>query len=305
MQVPKHHEIREPALRVIASAGKPVTGKYIEPLIAAHFALDDETRNAKYESGNSNQTIFFNRMMWAISSLYQADLITKPKRGEYEISEKGSELIASNADIPGYVKHKLHALKKSQQSDAAAEADNDSEELTPEENLSDAARKLRQAACDEILETLTKKSPRFFEEIVVKLLQRLGYGGGVSGSGYVTQYVNDHGIDGVIREDILGLGQIHVQAKRYAKGNVVGREDIQKFIGALATAKSNKGVMITTSSFSKAAVDYAETLHGAVQLVLIDGDQLSRYMYETGLGMKVDEIIEIKSLDADFWDQAE
>lgn len=310
MHLPKHHELREPALRAIADAGHPITGKDLEPLLAKHFVLLDSLRFEMYESGNSNQTIFFNRMMWAISSLYQAKLITKPKRGEYLISDLGKQILATEPNVAAYVKKKLRQIRKERQlevpdTDADVEADVESETLTPKESLSNSARKLRQAACDEILQTMLEKSPKFFEEIVVKLLQRLGYGGGISGSGYVTQYVNDFGIDGVIKEDILGLGQIHVQAKRYAAANTVGREDIQKFVGALATAKSNKGVLITTSNFTKGAIDYVETLHGSVQLVLINGEELARYMYDTGLGMKVDEVIEIKGLNSDFWDAAD
>ncbi|MGU9957357.1 MAG: restriction endonuclease [Arenicellales bacterium WSBS_2016_MAG_OTU3] len=140
---------------------------------------------------------------------------------------------------------------------------------------------------------------------MLKLLQRMGYGGGIKAAGEVTNYTNDKGIDGIIKEDVLGLGRIHIQAKRYAKDNSVGREEIQKFVGALAVAQSNKGVFITTSSYSKGASQYAEDLNGATTIVLIDGNKLAQYIYKYGLGMQVEQTFEIKKLDSDFWDSME
>jgi len=136
----------------------------------------------------------------------------------------------------------------------------------------------------------------------VLLLERMGYGGQVKDAGEVTQASNDGGIDGVIKEDVLGLGRIHIQAKRYDRNNTVGREEIQKFVGALAVAQSNKGIFITTSNYSKGAVEYASSLHGSTTLVLIDGFQLARYIYDYNLGMQTEQTIEIKKMDSDFWD---
>ena len=130
----------------------------------------------------------------------------------------------------------------------------------------------------------------------------MGYGGEVKNSGVVTQYTNDGGIDGVIKEDVLGLGRIHIQAKRYNRSNTVGREEIQKFVGALAVAQSNKGVFITTSAYSKSAIEYAASLHGSTTLVLIDGQKLAQYIYDYSLGMQTEQVIEIKKMDSDFWD---
>jgi len=118
----------------------------------------------------------------------------------------------------------------------------------------------------------------------------------------VTQYVNDKGIDGIIREDVLGFGRINIQAKRYAIVNNVPREDIQKFVGALAVAQSDKGVFITTSDFTKGAYEYAESLNSTTKVVLINGNKLAQYIYEFNLGMQTERIIEIKKLDSDFWD---
>ncbi len=146
------------------------------------------------------------------------------------------------------------------------------------------------------------KTPTSFEKLVVMLLQKMGYGGEIKNSGLVTKVSNDGGIDGIIKEDVLGLGRIHIQAKRYKMDSCIGREEIQKFVGALAVAQSNKGVFITTSYYSKGALEYVNNLNGSTTIVLIDGKQLAEYIYDYSLGMQVEQTIEIKKLDADFWD---
>ncbi len=174
--------------------------------------------------------------------------------------------------------------------------------LTPQEELYDSFSKIQSSVFSEIIDVILDKSPREFEKLVVILLQKMGYGGEVKSAGEVTQYSNDKGIDGIIKEDVLGLGRIHIQAKRYARQNTVGREEVQKFVGALAVAQSNKGVFVTTSSYSKGAIEYAENLNGTTTLVLIDGIKLVEYIYKYSLGMQTEQTIEIKKLDSDFWD---
>lgn len=174
--------------------------------------------------------------------------------------------------------------------------------MTPQEQLYDSYDNILLSAYEEILDTIISKSARDFEVLVVNLLEKMGYGGEVRDAGEVTQYSNDGGIDGVIKEDVLGLGRIHIQAKRYSRENTVGREEIQRFVGALAVAQSNKGIFITTSSYSKSAIKYASSLHGSTTLVLIDGQQLAKYIYDYSLGMQTEQVIEIKRLDSDYWD---
>jgi len=153
-----------------------------------------------------------------------------------------------------------------------------------------------------ILSIILSKSPRTFEQLVVDLLQKMGYGGEVKDAAEVTQYSNDKGIDGIIKEDVLGLGRIHIQAKRYARENSVGSREVQEFIGALAVAQSSKGVFITTSAYTKGAREAVANLSGSTKLVLIDGIQLAQYFYEYNLGVQTVETIELKKLDGDFWD---
>ena len=173
---------------------------------------------------------------------------------------------------------------------------------TPEEKLFLSYTNILKNIYSEILTTILSKTPTEFEKLVVMLLQKMGYGGEIKNSGLVTKVSNDGGIDGTIKEDILGFGRINIQAKRYKLDIPIGREDIQKFVGALAVAQSNKGVFITTSYFSKVAIDYVENLNGSTTIVLIDGKKLAEYIYDFGLGMQLEQVIEIKKLDFDFWD---
>ncbi len=161
---------------------------------------------------------------------------------------------------------------------------------------------IRKSLYKEILEIILSKKPVEFERLVVQLLQKMGYGGEIKDSGEVTKISNDGGIDGIIKEDVLGLGRIHIQAKRYSIDTAVGREEIQRFVGALAVAQSNKGVFITTSYFSKGAIEYVKNLNGANNIVLIDGKKLAEYIYDFGLGVQTEQVLELKKLDTDFWD---
>ena len=178
----------------------------------------------------------------------------------------------------------------------------DDQQVTPQEQLDAAYKSILQSTYDTIIDTILSKSPAEFEKLVVMLLEKMGYGGQIENAGNVTQASNDGGIDGIIKEDVLGLGTIHLQAKRYDTSNSIGREEIQKIVGAIAVAPSNKGVFITTSKYTKGALEYAKNLNGSTNLVLIDGDKLAEYIYKYNLGMHSKQTIVIKELDSDFWD---
>lgn len=300
MAIPKHDEIRLPAMKLIADEGARRVKDFVSPL-AKHFKLTEEEFTQNYESGNG--PIFYDRITWAISYLSLAGLVVKPKRGICELSEKGLELLKTPEKINPYIDvvlAKRDAVKKNQKESTASITG--SSESTPQEVLYNSFNNIKKTVFDEILDTVLSKNPLEFEKLVVQLLQKMGYGGEIKNSGLVTKASNDGGIDGIIKEDVLGLGRIHIQAKRYAKDNSVGRVEIQGFVGALAVAQSNKGVFITTSKYSKGALEYADNLNGSTNLVLIDGTKLAEYMYDFGLGMQVEQTIEIKKLDADYWD---
>jgi len=297
MTIPKHNEIRFVALTTLLDGEAKKLKELVKPM-TLHFKLSDEETEKMYESGNG--PVFLDRISWAMSFLSLAEYIDKPKRGIYQINDAGRAVL-EREDAQAFL-YKANTKRKSKPQVADDISDLQDEDKTPLQLFSESFDEIKKSIYDEILETVLRKSPRDFEHLVVSLLERMGYGGQVKNAGQVTQASNDGGIDGIIKEDLLGLGRIHIQAKRYGIGNTVGRDEIQKFVGALAVAQSNKGVFITTSSYSKGAHEYANNLNGTTALVLIDGQQLARYIYDFNLGMQIEKVIEIKKLDSEFWD---
>jgi len=300
MTIPRYDELFVSILDFLKdqSERKP---KELEIPLADELGLAEEDVSKLYESGNG--PIFYDRICWSLSYLRMAGLVEKPKRGIYKISKNGLSILTTPEKIKNYVKETLIERDKKKKKEKSVELEtNEDSDLTPQEKLYESYENIRLSAYEDILDTIISKSAKEFEHLVVTLLERMGYGGKVKNAGKVTQYTNDGGIDGVIKEDVLGLGRIHIQAKKYDRKNTVGREEIQKFVGALAVAQSNKGVFITTSSYRKSAIDYAASLHGITTLVLIDGQKLAQYVYDYSLGMHTEQLIEIKKMDSDFWD---
>lgn len=298
MSIPKHDEIRVPALKLLENSEVLKMKDFQEPL-AKEFSLTDDELNTMYDSGNG--PVFYDRISWALSYLNMAGLVSKPKRGHYQITDMGIELLKTPEKLDSHITKQVKNRDRTNNPDSTLVNDDNESELTPQEKIYDAFSRVKKSVYNDIVDTILSKSPREFEKLVVALLQKMGYGGEIENSGLVTQYSNDKGIDGIIKEDILGFGRIHIQAKRYKRENAIGREDLNKFVGALAGTQSSKGVFITTSCFNRNAVEYANSLNG-VTLVLIDGEQLAKYIYEYSLGMQTEQVIEIKKLDSDFWD---
>ncbi|MHB0914902.1 MAG: restriction endonuclease [Thermoleophilia bacterium] len=298
MAIPKHDDIRVPALLLLSENETLKLNEFEIPL-AESFGLSEEEISQEYESGNGK--IFYDRISWALSYMNMAGLVQKPKRGIYKISSIGIEKLRTPENINVFIAAQIEKRKPIKKTITEI-TEHSNLNLTPQEELYDSSAKIRESIYSEIIDVILNKSPREFEKLVVGLLQRMGYGGEVTAAGEVTRYTNDKGIDGIIKEDVLGLGRIHIQAKRYARKNTIGREEIQKFVGALAVAQSNKGIFITTSSYKPSAIEYAENLNGATTVVLIDGGKLAEYIYDYGLGMQVEQTIEIKKLDSDYWD---
>ncbi|MBS1535189.1 MAG: restriction endonuclease [Bacteroidetes bacterium] len=302
MAIPKFDELRISSLKLLANGSSMKLKEFISP-IAQELELTQEEVNQMYPSGNAN--IFYDRISWALSYLYMSGLVEKPSRGVYKISQKGLEILEKGPEfINEYVDNEI-AKREPVKRNKLSEVENvaSKERLTPQEELYSSFDNIRDSIYNEILTTILSKTPQAFEKLVVHLLQKMGYGGEIKNSGIVTKYSNDGGIDGIIKEDILGFGRINIQAKRYQLENSVSRAEIQKFVGALATAQSNKGVFITTSYFTKGAIEYVENLFGNATIVLIDGKDLARYIYDFGLGMQIEQTIQIKKLDSDFWDE--
>lgn len=303
MAIPKHDEIRVPAMELLLKNSTMKLRDFIEPL-SKHFKLSEEEINEVYPSGNGH--VFYDRISWALSYLNMGGLLDKPKRGIYKINQAGIDLLKTPENVDLFIEKQLEKREPSKQKKKSIEEqiniEETASELTPQERLYSSFSNIRKSVYSDILNTILTKTPTSFEKLVVMLLQKMGYGGEIENSGLVTKVSNDGGIDGIIKEDVLGLGRIHIQAKRYKMDNCIGREEIQKFVGALAVAQSNKGVFITTSYYSKGAMEYVNNLNGSTTIVLIDGKQLAEYIYDYSLGMQVEQTIEIKKLDADFWD---
>ena len=307
MTIPKYDEIMPAVLTELSKSDLDmVEWKSLEAPLALVYQISDEEKSREYDSGNGR--IFLDRIGWALSYLAISKLIERPKRGYCRITETGRSLLGDSEGVKQYVKQKIveHELeKKAKKAEQNTEITNEvlTSEITPDEALTQAALNIRQNVYEDILDTILSKTPYEFEKLVVKLLEKMGYGGAVQDAGQVTQQTNDGGIDGIIKEDVLGLGRIHIQAKRYKRDSTIGREDVQKFVGALAVAQSNKGIFITTSSYSKGALEYAKNLNGTTSVVLIDGDKLAEYIYDYGLGMHTEQTVVIKRMDSDFWDK--
>ncbi|EHQ59876.1 restriction endonuclease [Paenibacillus dendritiformis C454] len=271
--------------------------------LAKHFRLTDEELDEKLPSGR--QTIFDNRVGWARTYLMKAGLLEYPRRGYCKITTKGRDVLKSNPSIinisflrqfPEFLEFHTAKNNDDQKSD---EQPLHSEQRTPGENLEYSYLVLRKELAFELLQRLKAGSPQFFEKSVVELLVKMGYGGSISDAGKAVGKSRDGGIDGIIKEDRLGLDMIYIQAKRWE--GVVGRPEIQKFVGALQGQKARKGVFITTSGFTKEAVEYVTFIDNKV--VLIDGEQLTQLMIDYNLGVSTVAVYEEKRIDLDFFSE--
>lgn len=304
--IPKYDEISIQALKEL-SHGNIMRTKELRIPLAKHFQLTEEEMNAWYPSGNAE--IFSDRISWALSYLFIAGLVEKPQRGDYKISAKGLAMLSSHTDdeIKAFIKAAERAknLKPNtpkQNNDTPSTQLPQEDERTPEEELGEAYKRIKQNIEHQILTTILSKKPQEFERLVVRLLQAMGYGGEVKNSGIVTKLSNDGGIDGIIKEDILGFNHISIQAKRNSIGNNVQRHEVQSFVGAVAGTTSKKGVFITTSDFTKGATDYIESLNGSPTIILINGQQLTAYIYDHALGLQTEKVLKVMKMDMDYWD---
>lgn len=302
MAIPRHVEI-QPSILKLLSDGKQRSSKEFEEPLAIEFNLSPEEISQMYDSGNG--PIFKDRISWALSYLNMAGLVSKPKRGAYQINDNGLKLISEPGNLSKYINEQLEKrvpTKPKKGKHKGLDIEDIKEVATPAETLYSSFQGIKKSIFREIIDTIMTKHPKEFEKLVVKLLQKMGYGGEIIDSGHVTKYSNDKGIDGIIKEDILGFGRINIQAKRYDISNKVQRDEVQKFVGALAVAQSDKGVFITTSDFCKGAYEYVASLNSTTKIILVNGEKLAEFIYDYNLGMQTEKVLEIKRLDGDFWD---
>ena len=268
--------------------------------------LTDEQRAVVLTSG---QPMYANRIGWALSQLTRVGALSRPTRGNYQITAAGRQVLDKFPD--GITQNQLDALGEDPNSPILPYVpstrpkgigpviDTQPPAMDPTEQIEQGVARVHEAVAKELLDRLRDKDPAFFEQAVVDLLVAMGYGG-TGGVAAATQLVNDGGIDGIIDQDVLGLNKVYVQAKRYAAGNPVGRPELQGFVGALI-GKADRGVFITTSAFSAGAIDYAER-NTSTRLILIDGTRLADLMIRFGVGVQVKDTFTVVEIDEDFFE---
>ncbi|MDY7225009.1 restriction endonuclease [Hyalangium rubrum] len=309
MPVPDYQSLMLPFLRQLGD-GQEYLLKDMRERVAADVGLTDKDRAELLPSGN--QSIFDNRLGWAKTYMERAGLLRTVKRGVYQITERGQKLLAqkpsriSNATLAGYQEFKDFVERSNEKPAQAAEREEeeataraDSPTATPEEALENAYKALRKKTEGELLTAVLQASPRFFERLVVELLVKMGYGGTLEDAGKALGRSHDGGVDGMIKEDPLGLDVIYVQAKRWQ--NTVGRPEVQGFAGTLEGERARKGVFLTTSTFSREAREYVARIDK--KIVLIDGVQLAGLMFDFSIGVNSVGSYELKRVDSDFFSE--
>lgn len=300
MSIPDFQSVMRPVLAIVQD-GAPLRLSELRERVAAQFRLTEDERKERLPSGN--QTVINNRVGWARTYLNKAGLLTIPAKGMVQITARGRDALISGPEritvrwLKQFPEFADFHTAKAQAVDAPVLAELANADTTPDEQLADAHQALMQSLADDLLAQVRAATPSFFEQLVVDLMLTMGYGGSRKEAGKATQATNDGGIDGIIKEDKLGLDVIYLQAKRWA--NTVHRPEIDKFIGALTRQRARKGVFITTSDFSVGARDAALGLD--IKVVLIDGAELARLMVEHNLGVSVKQIYEVKQLDSDYF----
>lgn len=299
--IPDYQSIMLPLLEQI-SDGKEHKMRNVTDELAIKLGVSEAEQKELLPSGVA--PVFYNRTAWAKTYLKKAGLIDSPKQGIVVISKRGIEVLKKKpSSINVKFLKQFSEFNEFQMAKREDEKETEtSEELsiqTPEESLETAYQKIRKSLASELINKVVELSPTFFEKLVVELLVKMGYGGSIKDAGKAMGKSGDEGIDGTIKEDKLGLDIIYIQAKRWKPGNVVGRPELQKFVGALAGQGAKKGIFITTSNFSKEAIEY--TPRNETKIVLIDGHQLAQLMIDYNLGCTPQQTYEVKKLDSDYF----
>lgn len=307
MPIPDYQSIMLPILQLASDGAEHRTRDAIAA-IANKLQLTEEELSKLNPSGSDY--VFGNRLGWARTYLKKAGLIHYTGWGKFQITDAGRALLTKKPAKIDLAILKLYpeflefygGAKPEEGKTGAAEVEPKLSDETPEELIASAYAKLRKLVESELLAKVVAGTPKSFEKLVVTLLTTMGYGGSRADAGSALGRPHDGGIDGVIKEDKLGLDQIYIQAKKW-KDTTVGSAEVQGFVGALAGVKARRGVFITTSKFSREAVNYAASLENKV--ILIDGDRLAELMFDYGLGVSTLNTYDVKRVDNDFFDEDE
>ena len=298
MPIPGYQSIMLPLLK-FAGDGEVHPKREAVEYLSKEFDLSDEERNTLLPSGKSR--IFNNRVGWASTYLKKAILIQSKRHGYFSITERGKQILLQNPEkidnkfleqFPEFMEFKNIGKNKEKES-----KETEIVEKTPEETLETAYQVLQDNLSFELLQTIKDCSPEFFERLVIDVLIKMGYGGSRKEAGQAVGRRGDGGIDGIIKEDKLGLDIIYIQAKRW-EGSV-GRPEIQKFAGALQGQRARKGIFITTSDFTKDALNYVKNIDS--KIILIDGSRLAELMIEHNVGVSPVASYEINKIDSDYF----
>ena len=302
MEQPKWHEYMLSIMKFLKD-GKVRSRWEIIDAIALSTKLTPELMAERNAAGDLR---YANRIGWALTYLKQSGLLDSPSRANFSISEEGIKLLKSNPialtqkDLEKYPKYLEFMKRTKKKQDESTPADSSS---TPEELVDSAIQDIKNSVCSELLDKVKSVRPDTFETLIIELIKRMGYGDRNDPmTGIRVGGAGDGGIDGVIKEDRLGLDLIYVQAKRYNDNNNVNPHDVRDFIGALVTKGAKKGIFITSSDFSAQARKHAEDAKD-YKVVLIDGKQLAELMYETGIGVSDKKTIIVKKIDNDTFDE--
>ena len=303
MAIPDYQSLILPVLKIAGDGNQHNTRETIT-LLADHFGLSDAERKQMLASGVAS--VFDDRFGWARYYLKRAGLLQNPRRGYFQITDRGKAVLAQQPQkidvkllrqFPEF--EEFYSPKKSGGDELIHEPDEESTAETPEELLASGYLKLRKQLEFDGLARVKARLPDFFERLVVRLLTTMGYGGSLADAGKAIGKSGDGGIDGVIKEDKLGLDLLYIQAKRWDNSSV-GRPEIQKFVGALHGKRARKGIFLTTSTFTREAKDYAEGLE--TEVILIDGAQLAVLMFDYGVGVSTANSYVVKRIDSVFFE---
>jgi restriction system protein len=302
MTIPKYQELMLPLLKLTKSK-KDYSLRQSHDDLAKEFKLTDEELRELLPSGK--QPVFLNRVGWAKTYLVKAAILESTGRGTFRITPRGLEILKSppkliNANYLKQFEEFAEFKEKSSQDILTQHEHHEQSDETPEETLEKSYQIIKLELANDLLNQVKKATPFFFEQIVVDLLVAMGYGGSHKDAGKALQKSHDSGIDGIIKEDKLGLDVIYIQAKRWE--NTVGRPEIQAFAGSLEGYRAKKGVFITTSDFSKQAYDYIQRIEK--KIILIDGNMLTELMIDHNVGVSEVERYILKKIDTDYFEEA-
>lgn len=308
MAVPDYQSVMLPLLKFAAQKGAETSTSEAVEVLAKEFGLTEDDLKEMLPSGI--QSTFANRIGWASTYMKKAGLLETTRRGFYQITDRGRDLLKKQPktinvkllkQYPEFLK--FQQLKGTRSGDKVLDfkGTSDVSIATPSEALESAYENLRDELADELLARLKKVSPAFFERVVVELLVKMGYGGSRADAGKAIGRSGDGGIDGIIKEDKLGLDVVYIQAKRW-DNNPVGRPDVMQFAGALQAQRANKGIFITTSRFTDDARNYVSQIGS--KIVLIDGEQLTGLMIEHDVGVSTVSLYPVKKVDSDYFEES-